>query len=368
MSTADDIHDRLAAVSTTDVDEQRLVSFAVRPGTPIGEARRRIEEAHTEAEQLDRDAVSEPTREALEATRHVLDDYDETPSNGLAVYAGIVDGDTVIHTFDDLTAPVSGATLERDAAFDVEPLGVTTDTETYGLLVVEHGKAAIGRTAGDSVEHVTTMESDTTEDNPMEGSLEDREEVRRDFFESVAERAGVVLMDEDPDDDFRAEAAPGEPDADPVVGLFVGGSSVTATEFLEQEYLDHRLQERVLADAVAVGEATEAGLEELAAKTHDRREATERERVETRLDRLFAALESDEAAVVGEEGIDEALEYEAAETVLAVDSMAAETRRLVERRTVEQGGEFVVVPDEADGHDRLADAGGVGAILRFPVE
>jgi peptide chain release factor 1 len=361
-------HDRLESISNTEADGQHLVSLAVPPETPLEEALGRIEEAHTDAEQLERDETTVHTREALEETRRVLNDYDETPENGIAVYAGVVGDDSVVYTFDGLSEPVSEFTFERDNEFETDPLEVPRRTATYGLLVVEHGKAALGKTSSEGTETVTTLESDTVEDNPMGGELGDREEVTRDFFEEVAEQAGIVFLNEDPDEDDREEATPGDADIDPVEGLFVGGSSVTATEFLEQGYLDHRLQNRVLGEAFSVTEPSDEGLEQLAEKARDHLQSAEREELENRLSRLFSELESGEEAVVGRDETDEALEYEAVETLLASESLVAETLRTLERRTVEQGGEFIVVPTDADDHRRLEEEGGIGAVLRFPIE
>ncbi|AUV83087.1 hypothetical protein C2R22_16730 [Salinigranum rubrum] len=368
MSPSENFHNRLERVSNAEADGQHLVSLTVPPETPLEDALGRIEEVHTDAEQLERDEATVHTREALEETRRVLNDYDETPENGLAVYAGVVDGDSDVHTFDDLSEPVSTFTFERDNEFETEPLEVPRDTATYGLLIVEHGEAVLGRTSGEGTETVTTVQSDTVEDNPTSGELGDREAVQRDFFEEVAERAGVVFLDEDPDEDYREDANPGRADIDPVEGLFVGGSSVTATEFLEQGYLDHRLQNRVLADAFSIAEPSDGGLEQLAEKARDHLQSAEREELESRLGRLFSELESGEEAVVGRDATDEALEYEAVETLLASESLAAETLRALERRTVEQGGEFVVVPTDVDSHQRLEEEGAVGAILRFAIE
>jgi peptide subunit release factor 1 (eRF1) len=368
VSASEPFHDRLEVVSNAEADDQHLVSLSVPPETPLDDALERVEEAHTDAEQLERDETSVRARDALEETRRVLDDYDETPEHGLAVYAGVVDSDSVVYTFDDLSEPVSEFTFERDNEFQTDPLAVPRDTATYGLLVVEHGTAALGTTSGEKTETVATIQSDTVADNPTSGELGDRESVRRDFFERVAERAGIVFLDEDPDEDSREDATPGQADIAPVDGVFVGGSSVTASEFLDQGYLDHRLQQRVLADAFSVGEASDDGVEELAAKARDQRQAAERAETERRLSRLFSERDSGTEAVVGREATDEALEREAVEAVLASESLAAETLRSVERRTVEQGGQFTVVPTAVDSHHRLDEAGGIGALLRFPVQ
>lgn len=344
-----------------------LVTLAVPPGESLDAARERIETEHADAEYVDADEASERVTEALERTRRVLHEYEETPENGLVVYAGVVDAELVDYTFDDLPSPVAEAAYERSNEFETGPLDVAVDEPTYGLLVVEHGEAALGRFAGDDVELIETFRSDRWEDNPTSGGLGDREREHREFFEEVAETAAVELLGEEADEQRRSEASPGEADVDPVEGVFVGGSSVTASEFLEEEYLDHRLRKRVVSDAFAVGDASEEGLEQLAEKAREHLEEAEREHVRDLLEEFFAELETDEA-VAGREAVETALEYESVETTLATEALSAEELRELEQRTVAQGGEFVVVPSDVDGGDRLREEGGVGALLRFPIE
>ena len=74
------------------------------------------------------------------------------------------------------------------------------------------------------------------------------------------------------------------------------------------------------------------------------------------------------AAEFNRDATDEALAYEAVETLLVSESLAAETLRPLDRRTVEQGGACTVVPTEIDAHRRLRDEGGVEALLRFPID
>ncbi len=345
-----------------------LVTLAVPPDQPIDAALERIEEEHARTEYIDADETTERVTEALERTRRVLNDYEETPENGLVVYAGVTDAETVDYVFDDLPSPVAHETYERSNEFETDPLDVAVDDATYGLLVVEHGEAILGRLVGDDVERATTLGSDRPEDNPTSGALGDRERVDREFFERVAERAEVEFLGAAADEQRKSDANPGQSDVDPVEGLFVGGSSVTASEFLDGDYLDHRLQTRVVDDAFSVGDASGDGLEQLADAARDHLDAAERENVRELLEQYFAELESGDEAVSGREATEEALQYEGVDTTLAAEDLPAEDLRTLEQRTVSQGGEFVVVPTDVDGSDEFRERGDVGALVRFPVE
>ena len=119
--------------------------------------------------------------------------YEETPENGLVVYAGVVDTETVDYVFDDLPSPVARETYERSNEFETEPLDIAADEATYGLIVVEHGKATVGRFTEDDVEQLETLQSDRKEENPTGGELGDRERTHREFFELVAEKAEIEI-------------------------------------------------------------------------------------------------------------------------------------------------------------------------------
>ena len=367
MATTD-ISGRIDEVSNATANGDHLVTLAVPPEKPIGTALERVEEEHARTEYIDSDETTERVTEALEQLRRVLNEYEETPENGLVVYAGVVDTETVDYVFDDLPSPVARETYERSNEFETEPLDIAADEATYGLIVVEHGKATVGRFTEDDVEQLETLQSDRKEENPTGGELGDRERTHREFFELVAEKAEIEFLGEDADEQRKAEANPGQSDIDPVEGLFVGGSSVTASEFLDGEYLDHRLWNRVVTDAFAIGDTSERGLERLAEEVRDHVQEAERDNVRELLNEYFAELETGDEAVSGREATEEALEYEGVATTFAAEDLSPEELRNFEQRTVSQGGEFVVVPTDIDGAERFREEGEFGALLRFPIE
>jgi peptide chain release factor 1 len=334
--------------------------------------RGRVEEDHAETEYLnDREEVRKPLKQALEETRRILHDYEETPENGLVAYVGTVEGDLVTKVFDDLPDPVTEATYGYANEFDTTPLEPSTSgTETYGLLVVARESAAIGRYDGETVEHIETVESDVPSKQAAEGATEDRfegrsQERKAEFFETVGDALSRAFLE--------AEHGESETDAPAhsdtaVEGLLLGGSEVTAEEFRNGDHLPDRLAD-VTVGPFSVEYGTESGLRQLveaaeaagALDTTDAREALERV-----LDALAAA---DESAVGGREDVDDALEYGAVETLLLAESLPAEDVQTLRARAEEEGATCIVVPESLDRAERLQEGfGGVGAVLRFDVE
>lgn len=370
--TTDSLHDRIEAVSNAEADGEQLVSVAIPPEESLEATRRRVEEDHAEAEYLDvREEVRKPLKRALEETRRVLHEYEETPENGLAAYVGVVDTDLVTHVFDDLPTPVSEGTYGYANEFDTDPLTPGAEqTDTYGLLVVSRDSATLGRYDGETIEHVDTVESDVPSKQTAAGGDEDgfhgRSQERADeFYDEVGEAAARVFLDDAPPDAVD-DASPGtqfEGEA-----LLVAGSEVTAEQFLEGDHLSEPL-----ADA-AVGPfdaeyASEQGLRELVDAAE---EAGELGTTDARgaLERFFEALEDDEeTAIGGREDVDRALELDAVDTLVVADSLPEEEVQSLAERVEEQGGESVVAPEGLDRTERLEAAfDGVGALLRFPIE
>ena len=364
---------RIEAVRNVTADANRLVTLAVPPDRAVGEALERIEEDRAEAEYIDSGSSSKRQRRALERLQHRLHDYDRTPENGLVLYVGVADGDLIEYAFDDLPAPVEEWRYETANAFDATPLEtVARPSETYGLLVIERGGAALGRLDGDRVETVETFDSDVMGKTRAGGQSaqrfeRERERQKEEFFRSVANEARRAFLDVESD---AATPDDGEADDVAVDTVLLGGTEITVDEFRRGEYLDYRLRDRIVGGAFPVEYATEQGLEELVERARESLPDAEEREAREALDAFFDALESDAADVVyGREATDEALEYGAVETALASEALDPDVIREVRDRAADEGGEFVLVPTAFERGGQFAEAfDGVGGVLRFPVE
>ena len=371
-----DIHDyelrrRIERVRNASATDDQLVTLAIPPDESLGEVLKAVEEDRAEAEYIDADESTTPIRSALDSLGSVLQDYDEIPERGLVIYVGVVDDEVVEYVFDDLPTPVSEYEYVRANEFDTEPLDAAADSSgTYGLLVVERGGAALGLYEDETVTPVATLDSDVPGKTKAGGQSADRfererERQKEEFFERVADEAERTFLGEN-------EAVDGESEGLEIDGLLLGGTTVTVDSFRESDALDHRLRDAVVGDPVAVEYASEQGLRQLARKAGDRIEDEERRRAREALDRFFDALEAgddEDEVVYGQEATDEALTYDAVEIALVAESLPVEQVRDVADRTTDAGGECVVVPTDFERGQRFAEAfGGVGALLRFPVE
>jgi peptide chain release factor 1 len=372
VSDDNTLTERIEAVANAEAEDDQLVTVAIPPGEPIETMRERVQEEHAEAEYLnEREEVRKPLKQALEETRRILRDYEETPDHGLVVYVGEVGGDFVTEVFDDLPDPVGGTTFRYANEFDVTPLGPSTSgTNTYGLVVVARESAALGRYDGETIEHVDTVESQVPSKQAAEGGDESRFEGRsqermEEFFERVGDAVAREFAESPPVDSNPAGSSVSEPG---VAGLLVGGSEVVAERFHEGDHLPEPLSGAV-SGPFDVEYASESGLRQLvdAAEATDALDVTE---ARDALERFFDALgDDDRAATGGREEVDEALEYGAVETLLLAESLPAEEVQTLRARAEEKEAGCVVVPEDLDRAERLEEAfDGVGALLRFPVE
>ncbi|WP_201293972.1 Vms1/Ankzf1 family peptidyl-tRNA hydrolase [Natronorubrum halalkaliphilum] len=352
-----ELHERLDRLSSASADRDILVTVAVPPEESIGEARQPVETDYAEASQLDERSFPKPLTDALETVRSELNEYDEVPENGLAIYAGAPDGDLITSVFDDLPVAIDESIYRHANEFDLEPLEDVTEPESnYRLLVVERGGAALGRLDDEGVDPVETFESQVPGKSSAGGQSaerfeRDRERQKREFFDEVAERAERAFLDEDLD------------------GILLGGTTGTIENFREEATLDHRLEELLIGE-FAVEYAGEQGLRQLAEKGEEA--IDERDRVGARetLATFFEAVRDDDQPVAyGREEVDDALEFDAVETLLLSTALEGTDLQTFGDRADEQGGETVVLPDDFPDGNRFVEAfDGVGALLRFPIE
>ncbi|WP_135824084.1 Vms1/Ankzf1 family peptidyl-tRNA hydrolase [Halorussus ruber] len=375
-----ELRERIERVEAAEATENDLLTVAIPPDASVGEALERVEEDRAEAEYISEKGEDAAYLDALEALRKVFQRRDSTPENGLIVYAGVVDGDVVEYVFDDLSTPVSEFTYERDNEFDTDLLEATHgSSQTFGLLVVERGGAVLGLSEGDDVEKIETFDSDVMGKTKAGGQsaqrfARERERQKEEFFETVADEAERAFLG------HHGEESDGA--AEGIDGLLLGGTEITVEDFSEGDHLDYRLEDAIVEGTFSVEYATEQGLRQLVEKASEQLRDAEREEMREALDHFFEALHVDSEAesaadsdaddtevVYGREKVEEALDYDAVETVLVSEDLSPEAVEEIQERADSEGGECLVVPtDFARGEQFREGFDGVAAILRFAIE
>jgi len=360
------LRDRIEQLESTDGAGTELVTVTVHAGDSLAATRERVAREHAGAENIRSKRTRTRVRQALERIQRLLRLYEETPDCGLAVCAGVVDGDLVSAVFDDLPEPITESTYRCDDRFHLDPVRATVASgETFGLVVVERGRAAVGRLLGDRVVPDRAFESQVMGSSRAGGQSAKRFERERarqahEFFEEVALTAGESFLG-DGNDDSTDNA-----DGEPVTGVVVGGSMGTAGQFVDGEYLDHRLRDRLLG-TYGVEYATEQGLYDLVDAAQAELLDAEQRAVREQVDEFFGRLRDDDPVAYGVEDVLQAAEYGAVDTALVSANVSSDSRERLETAVAEKGGETVLVTDGSDRGARFGETFEVGALLRFPV-
>lgn len=357
MSSEYDFNDRIDYIESLDGDGTELVTLTVPANKSIAAIKERIAQEHADAQHIKSDTTRDRVQQALKRIQRLVREYAETPENGLVVYAGVIDGELESFVFDDLPRPIVESRYVCDDQFEVSPLAnAVAPSETFGLIVIERGEASIGRLIGEQVIPIETFESQVMGQSRAGGQSakrfeRERERQAHEFYEKVASVANKTFVGED----------------ETVEGVAVGGTLATVQQFVDDEYLDYRLQERVVGTH-AVEYANEQGLRQLVDAAQKQLLDAEQKEKREKLEEFYDRLREGETVAYGADELEAATTYGAVDTALVASSLSRERRDRFETAVTEQGGDFYVISGDSEQGQRLASAfGGVVGLLRFPI-
>jgi len=145
-----ELRNRIDQLTNYRGEGTELITVAVPPGKALHAVRERVDREYAQASNIKSDQTRTHVQDALGRIRRHLQAYEETPPSGLVIYAGVVDGELQDAVFDDLDVPVDVSLYRCAAEFETAPVEqALTPSEVYGLVVLERGRAALGRLAGD---------------------------------------------------------------------------------------------------------------------------------------------------------------------------------------------------------------------------
>jgi peptide subunit release factor 1 (eRF1)/intein/homing endonuclease len=150
-------------------------------------------------------------------------------------------------------------------------------------------------------------------------------------------------------------------------GIIVGGPIPTKDEFLEGNYLQTQLQDKVIG-AVDIGDADESGLHELVEKSHELLAKQEIIREKKLLERFFETLgKNQEMAAYKYESVKKALKYGAVDILILSKKVNKEISKELVSEAENIGSKVEIVSDETNEGEQFFNLSGIGAILRFKI-
>lgn len=357
MSQAYDLREQIDKLQSLEGEGTELVTITIPPDKSLQSIRERVQQEYAGAENIKSDQTQDRVQQALSRIRRIFRKYDETPNNGIAVYAGVINGELTSYVFDDLPERVSESTYRCDDHFELTALvDATTPNDTFGLVVIERGGAAVGRLVGDRTVLIRALESQVMGKTRAGGQSaqrfkRERERQKHEFFQKVASIANDGLMTGD----------------EAVTGVVVGGTLATVKEFVNGDYFDHRLQDRILG-TYSVEYGNVQGLSQLVEKAESQILDAERQEEREVLDEFFKRLRDGDTVAYGSNEMEKAIEYGAVDTAILSTDVPRDRRRDIQTGVDQQGGHTCVVSTETERGAQFADAfDGVGALLRFSV-
>lgn len=321
------------------------ISLYIRPDNSIHSMRSRIIQEISEAESIKSDDTRDRVQSSLGKIRDVLDQYSETPENGLAIFASPND----VRVLDNLPFECPENRYHCGKEFVTEPLRGGFDTGgTFGLIVVERGRAAIAILNSGRIESVNEKESHVMGKTKAGGQSQARfERVRRkqkhQFFKDVQETAYATFKGYDID------------------GVAIGGTISSAKQFNE-DYTNHEWN---VLGTWGVDHGDEQGLSELVEKAHATLLSVEEEQQRGLVDSFLDGLR-DGSAAYGQDEVDEALTQGKVETLLLSSDLSVDEIRAYVERAKNYGGDATVIDGDYEEAIMFENvSGGYGAILRW---
>jgi peptide chain release factor subunit 1 len=239
-----------------------LISLYVPPERKIHEVMANLREEYGTASNIKSRTTRKNVQEAIERTLQKLKLFKEPPKNGLVIFCGAIPrgapGNEKMEIYVlEPPEPINVYFYRCDARFHIEPLlEMVRERDAYGVIVIDSADAVVATVRGQRMEVLREFSSGIPGKHRAGGQSARRferirEQAMNDYFRRIASHAYDLL-----------NKVPG------LKGLIIGGPGPTKHDFIEGDYLNYMLKEKVLAtiDTSYVGEQ---GVEEIVSKSQD---------------------------------------------------------------------------------------------------
>lgn len=235
--------------------------------------------------------------------------------------------------------------------FEIDPLISAVDTsDEYIIVVVERGKACIGKKKGSFVTVVDSFDSHVMGKTRAGGQSAQRfrryrEEQKANFFQKVIRKTKDFVLNSN------------------VKGVIVAGTNITVDEFMKMD-IDHRVKQKIVGP-YNVSYASKSGVQQALKKAEDDIQDKELSSQRRILDEFFNGLTSGKV-VYGETEVDKAIEWNAVKSLLV--SEARNNTKAYITQAEERGASVHVISGQFDRGDIfMSEFSGIGAILHYEI-
>ncbi len=294
-----------------------LISLYIPPGRNVYDVIKYLRDEYDQASNIKDKLTRKNVQSAIESIIQRLKLYRKIPENGLVVFCGAIPqgkdrGTEKIEIYViEPPEPVRSFQYVCDHEFYLEPLEeMAREKKAYGLIVMDRGGGVIALLRGSNYKILNWVSSDIPPKHSAGGQSQRRferirEERVHDFFKRLGVRANEAFL----------------PIEDELEGIIIGGPGDAREKFEEGNFLDYRLQRKIVAN-IPLSYTEEQGVRELIIKAEDLLKESTLYKEKTLVEEVFRLLAKEYGKVAyGIHEVETALMNGAAEKVLILEDI-----------------------------------------------
>lgn len=300
-----------------------LISLYIPPDRQISDVTAYLRNEYSQSMNIKSKTTRKNVLAAIESIMSKLKYFKKPPVNGLVFFVGHRDveaGQSEMVSFViEPPVPLNIFLYRCDSSFYTQPLEeLLEEREVYGLFLIDRRECTIGMLRGKRIELIDHLTSRVPGKHGRGGQSQRRFErlieiAAHEWFVKCGERISEIFLNEKN-----------------LKGIFVGGPGPTKLFFLENSYLHHEVQKKII-DVFDTGYTDETGLRELVNLAAKRMESLKIAREKRAMDKFFKEIvkKDNSLAIYGEKEVREALEKGALQTLLISEDLRKYRVRLV---------------------------------------
>ncbi|MEM3341270.1 MAG: peptide chain release factor aRF-1, partial [Thermoplasmata archaeon] len=236
-----------------------LISLYVPPTRAIADVSNYLRNEYAQSSNIKSRTTRKNVMWAIDSILGRLKNYRVPPPNGVVFFVGnkSIGGDQTreVSIILEPPEPIQSFIYRCDSSFLLEPLErFLVEKENYGLIVLDRSECTIGWLKGSQIVPVLNHQSTVPSKHGRGGQSQQRFErlieiAAHEWFVKIGDWCTEIFLEH----------------ISEMSGIFVGGPGYTKIYFLEQGFLHHELQKKVLGH-FDTGYTNEQGLKELVDK------------------------------------------------------------------------------------------------------
>ena len=305
---------KLEEIASIKGQHTELISLYIPPDKQISDVVAHLRDEYSQSSNIKSKQTRKNVLSAIESIMSKLRYFKQPPPNGMVFFVGEATqegGQTrMVSEVIEPPFPITTYLYRCDSQFYLQPLeDMLQEKDVYGILLIDRRECTIGFLTGKRIEMAAYLTSRVPGKHGRGGQSQRRFErlieiAAHEWFVKAGEKASELFLEKK---NLR--------------GVIVGGPGPTKREFLNGDYLDYRVKNKIIG-VYDTGYTDEYGLKEVINNASDDLQDMEIVKEKRIIKRLLEEIRNDRGlAIYGEKEVRKALEMGAVDTLLLSDAL-----------------------------------------------